>query len=71
MLNDLLAVSGYFDDLQASFYEEDLAQRYGRDAVDRALDQGWLLHGWIPCGRGRRRCVVRLSERGARAANKG
>lgn len=68
MLKDLLAVCGYFDSLESALYEEDLVRRYGRDEVSHAIRKGWLAHGWIPCGRGRRRCVVRLSESGQRAA---
>lgn len=68
MLKDLLAVSGYFDWIETHFYEDDLVRRYGREAVMRAVQAGWLRHGWIPCGRGRRRCVVRLSPEGRRAA---
>ncbi len=64
MLKDLFVLSGYFDEIDTSLYEEDLVRRYGRDTVNEAIDNGWLLHGWIPCGRGRRRCVVRLSETG-------
>ncbi len=68
MLKDLLALSGYFDGVETALYEEDLVHRYGRETVHEAIDKGWLAHGWIPCGRGRRRCVVRLSEAGQQAA---
>lgn len=66
MLKDLLTLSGYFDD--DTLYEADLVRRYGLDTVNEAIDRGWLAHGWIPCGKGRRRCVVRLSESGRQAA---
>lgn len=68
MLRDLAALSGYFDEVETALYEEDLIRRYGRETVHDAIDRGWLAHGWIPCGKGRRRCVVRLSEAGYRAA---
>ena len=68
MLKDLLALTGYFDDVETTLYEEDLIRRYGRETVHHAIDQGWLAHGWIPCGAGRRRCVVRLSETGQHIA---
>jgi hypothetical protein len=68
MLKDLLALSGYFDEVETSLYEADLIRRYGQQTVHNAIDKGWLLHGWIPCGQGNRRCVVRLSEEGRRAA---
>ena len=68
MLKDLLALCGYFDGVETTLYEEDLIRRYGRATVHEAIDKGWLAHGWIPCGSGRRRCVVRLSAEGQRAA---
>ncbi len=68
MLKDLLALTGYFDSVETSLYEADLIHRYGQQTVHEAIEKGWLAHGWIPCGRGRRRCVVRLSEEGRRAA---
>ena len=64
MLEDLKALAGYFDGPETLLYEEDLIRRYGGDAVSAALETGLLDHGWIPCGRGRRRCVCRLSEKG-------
>lgn len=68
MLKDLMALSGYFDDVETSLYEADLIKRYGQQTVHDAINKGWLAHGWIPCGQGRRRCVVRLSEAGRQAA---
>lgn len=68
MLNDLLLVTRYFEGPDTALYERDLEERYGVDAVRRAIRTGLLEHRWVPCGKGRRRCVCWLSAKGRQEA---
>ena len=68
MLEDLLMVNTYFEPHFRAFYEADLIRRYGEKSIRRAIRNGELEHRWLPCGQGRRRCVVWLSERGCERA---
>jgi hypothetical protein len=64
MLHDLYLLSVYFDPTQAVLYEDDLNNRYGRDAVDKALGQGLIERFCAPCASGRMRFFCRLSDQG-------
>lgn len=68
MLIELYLLRTYFAEQFSALYEQDLIRRYGRNEVHAAIDQGLLEHSFVPCGRGRRRCVCRLSEKGIRRA---
>jgi len=64
MLQDLLMMRRYFDPPSAAVYEEDIAEKYGEEAVLNAIRSGLLEHRRIPCGKGRTRCVCWLSVKG-------
>lgn len=68
MLEDLLMVDNYFEPHARAFYEADLVERYGQNSIMKAVRNGDLEHRWLPCGQGRRRCVVWLSEQGRKRA---
>lgn len=64
LLQDLLLIANYFEKPFTALYEEDLKARYGQEVVTKAICSGLLEHRWVPCGRGQRRCVCWLSEKG-------
>lgn len=66
MLHDLYLLSVYFDPTQAVQYEDDLARRYGAEAVQEALGQGLIERHCAPCAasNGRARFFCRLSQAG-------
>ena len=68
MLIELYLLRTYFAEQFSALYEQDLVSRYGRKAVSEAIREGVLEHSFVPCGRNRRRCVCRLSEKGLRQA---
>jgi hypothetical protein len=68
MLHDLYLLSCYFDPAQAAQYEEDLRRRYGADAVQAAMDQGWIERICPPCARLSGKFICRLSCAGMEAA---
>ena len=57
MIKELELLKTYFDLPNAVLYEEDLVKKFGRGAVTSAIQSGALQHRWVPCGRGKRRCV--------------
>ncbi|GEM_PF-3563823 len=64
MLIELYLLRTYFAEQFTALYEQDLIGKYGPAAVSEAIEEGILEHRRIPCGRGRERCVCRLSEKG-------
>ncbi len=68
MLVDLYLLRSYFAEQFSVVYEHDLVTRYGHAPVREAIARGWLDHSHIPCGRGRRRCVCRLTQSGVQQA---
>lgn len=68
MLIELYMLRTYFAEQFTALYEHDLVRRYGRRVVSEAIREGILEHSFVPCGRRRRRCVCRLSEKGLQQA---
>ncbi len=68
MLAELYLLQTYFAEHFSAVYEEDLVERYGREPVSLAIKRGILEHRRVPCGKGRQRCVCRLSEEGLKQA---
>ncbi len=64
MLHDLYLLSVYFEPTQAVQYEDDLFRRYGSEAVNEALGQGWIERLCAPCAKGDARFFCRLSPAG-------
>lgn len=64
MLQDLYILEKYFSPSFSISYEQDLIEKYGFETVQSAIKSGFLDHGYIPCGKEKRRCVCRLSEKG-------
>lgn len=69
MLNHLLDLNLYFPFPENALYEEDLISQFGLEKVSSAIKEGYLEHAWIPCATGRRRCVIKLSEKGIKQAS--
>lgn len=64
MLVDLYLLETYFEESCTAIYEDDLADKYGEEAVQDAIDSGILEHRRIPCQKGRTRCICKLSALG-------
>lgn len=64
MLHDLYLLSCYFDPSQAMMYEDDLRRKYGAQAVQDALREGFLDIICAPCAKRPERLLCRISAAG-------
>ena len=64
MLHDLYLLSCYFEPSLAVMYEDDMKRRYGQEAIQSAVREGFLDFHRIPCLFGRGKCFYSLSEKG-------
>ena len=64
MLHDLYLLTCYFEPTNAILYEDELERRYGINAVNEAVRNGYIELFRAPCIKGTGKCFYRLSARG-------
>lgn len=64
MLYDLYVLRTFFAEQFGAMYEHDLRVKYGDETVRKAIKRGLISHHYVPCGKGRKRCVCSITEKG-------